>query len=394
MKCEMPRFDVEDGVLMFVAPELEGTTRCAIGREYCSPKKLSVKVLKDAMVSPGEGLFDGSGKYVQGTSVHDGWPWEGRTAPTCKNLKDEDVVYLGTFNPCWGHCLTDCLQRLWFFYSHEVPSHIKALHFVYSVSPRMAALPNNFLELLKLLGYDVAQLIRIYEPTRFKNIHLPESCFYYDREADMRRYTSEYKSLIDLIVDKACPNVSTSGKSVYFSRTAWKTNKEIGEKLIENEFSRIGYEIVHPECMSLIEIINTLRSCKRFASTDGSIAHNIVFMKNNAEAVIVRKASYVNAYQDCLNRVSGVKVVYVDANMSNMLYDKDRPWMGPFFLYVNKRLAALTSGRSCFPALLYLKYCTISLFVKLRKKCSKTLIGRLMRLLRKASQSTNMTKRD
>lgn len=190
--------------------------------------------------------------------------------------------------------------------------------------------------------------------------------------------------MIEMIVDRICPRGHTAERSIYFSRVGWKTNKEIGERRIEEEFKRIGYEIVHPEKMTLQDTVGLLRTCKKYASTDGSIAHNIIFLDKDVEVTIIRKANYINEYQDCINSVAAVDVRYIDANCSNMLYDSRSPWYGPFFLYVNKRLADFTKGKPHFPIVDYLRYCVLSLWRQFRTWLSKTCIGDLKRTFLRA----------
>ena len=367
--------------LRYVAPELRERTKLAMDEAYLSQRELTITSYKDAVISPGAGVFDSYGKYICGTSVHDGWPWEGGQRPENKMNQHLDVVYLGTFNSCWGHCLTDCLQRLWFKKSPDVSDQVKTLPFVYSVSPPDAQLPQNFFELLSVLEFDLKRMIRVNEPVQFNRVYLPDSCFYRDPRTNLRQFTEEYRTMIKMIANRICPFREIPRRSVYFSRVGWKSKKEIGECRIENEFRRIGYEIIYPERMTLHETVRVLMSCKRFSSTDGSIAHNVVFLPEGTEVAIIRKANYINEYQDCVNSAAGVNVTYIDANRSNMLYNIQRPWYGPFFLYVNKRFADFSQGVSYFPIFDYSYYCIISVLKRVRTWLARTFIGDLKRTL-------------
>ena len=62
------------------------------------------------------GVLDAFGNFIENTSVHEGI---GGAYNTGEKISDrpETVVFLGTFNFVWGHCLTDHVKRIWFLES-------------------------------------------------------------------------------------------------------------------------------------------------------------------------------------------------------------------------------------------------------------------------------------
>ena len=115
----------------------------------------------------------------------------------------------------------------------------------------------------------------------------------------------------------------------------------IGEKEIETVFHRLGYEVIVPEDYSVIEQIQMVRSCDCFAATEGSVAHLSLFCKPNTNVAIICKANYLNFHQVMVNEFANLRVSYIEAHHSSKV-DAERPWWGPFYLYVNHYLERFT----------------------------------------------------
>lgn len=72
----------------------------------------------------------------------------------------------------WGHCLTDNIKRLWFFLSGTYKKYFKNCRIVYI--PMWHGIIPNFARLLEITGFDVNSLQPVNEPTRFKEIVIPD----------------------------------------------------------------------------------------------------------------------------------------------------------------------------------------------------------------------------
>ena len=94
-------------------------------------------------------------------------------------------------------------------------------------------------------------------------------------------------------------------------------SNRIGEERLANYFHSKGYDIVTPGLLPLEEQLNIFANCEELASTVGSISHNIIFLRDNANVILIqRKGSYLNDYQQALNQVHDINVFYIDSALS------------------------------------------------------------------------------
>lgn len=346
--------------LDYVDPALVRQTEFEAGFAFFSDRKLSVAAYDAALVLPGcaqgGGVIDAEGGLVKCSVVQNGWPKGGLYVFPEKEVVDEEVVYLGMFYSCWGHAITDNLKHLWFLTSPEVDARIKRIKFVYTTTHVGPVMPENFKQMLGLLGLAFDQLVRIERPTQFRRVHVPDPCFGPVVPGSPYRYTKEYVEIVGRLVSAAGAEPGPVDRSVYFTRTGWKLDRAEGEKRIETVFRNLGYEIVRPECLSFVQMVRLLSRVRNFAATDGSCAHNALFLPKGSRTVVIRKAAYSNFYQAIVGQLRQLDTVYVDANRSDMLADDRFPVLGPFFLYVNDRLARFAGIRPHFPLFAYLCY--------------------------------------
>lgn len=265
---------------------------------------------------------------------------------------DSVVVFIGMFASVWGHCLTDNLKHLWFLLDNNLKRRYENYKFVYTTFYDDFDLYDNFTWMLSEIGVEVNKLQKVTRITRFRKIYLPDSCFFYDILKDRLFYTKEYIGVINRLKSNVVPNKSF--QKIYFSRKHYKVNnRDMGEEKIEKIFEDIGYKIIFPEELTVYEQIAILKGCTHFAATEGSISHNMIFLNNSADAVIIRKADYINIYQVAINQIIAANVTYVDAHKSTLAYNSG----GPFFLYPSKELLKFTGGRwKPFPIFQYFAY--------------------------------------
>ena len=293
---------------------------------------------------------------------------------------DEDVLFLGSYETCWGHCITDNLKHLWPFLQDDLMTRLNGLKWYYAVESASKELPSNFIEMLSLLGVDLRKAIRIQTPTQFRKVFLPEPCFYFDISRNARFYTEQFGEIINRLRSRFfSSNAKVDlAKKVYFSRAGWKRgNPDFGERHIERAFAQKGFRIVRPENLSFAETVKILGDCGTFASTEGSTAHNSLFLPLGAKLIVVRKADYVNRYQPAINQLRDLDVTYIDANGTTLLESKSCPFSGPFFLYCNRCLADYLGVKPHFPMSDWLGYVLCWVRMKLKSYCRR--IGRVMR---------------
>lgn len=333
----------------YIDNSLKEETYSRLSKEYLSTKEIHVSVIKDGYVLPyngwlGEPLTTGtmmggvitdSKVYVENSGVREdlGCPYDFDEKQVKKS--NQRVIYIGMFLPVWGHCITDCLKKLWYLQTEECKQLLKeGVQIVYINT--MEKLPPSFIEILQALGIEESLLYEIQSITQFKEIIVPENSLFQTKE-ELVYYTKEFKDTIERIKNNMEVLSDFHYEKVYFSRYHIRGNRDYGEKRIEDVFRYLGYKIVYPETLTFQEQYSIVSQCRYFASTEGSTSHNSMFCKEGANVTIIRKAAYLNAYQFMINQLNNLDVTYVDSHLSICL-DKNKLWYGPFFMYVNNNL--------------------------------------------------------
>lgn len=352
-------------------------------RDYRCDASLTVPCYEDAFVLPsndcgGGGVVTKDGDYLESTYLHKGIGTDYKFQDFLED--DRAVVYIGMFHDCWGHCLTDDLQHLWFLFRSDL-KWLQSNVFVFTTVFRNFNPPPQFIKLLECLGVEWSDLKRVTTVTRFNKVYVPDDSILIEEETGLRFYTEEFKQVIDAVVSSICGSFQVfPGQKVYFSRAAFPSKKDFGEKYVERAFHKSGYQIVHPEALSLEEQVAILKNADVLATTEGSISMNAVFMKEHSSLVLVRKGT-ITSYQHMINDLRSLQVTVIDAHKSSQI-SKTNPWNGPFFLYCTKSLAAFLGIRKPpFPLFAYLKYVFRFKYIPLFRKIKKQVKGKAKRIL-------------
>ena len=282
------------------------------------------------------GLLDSSGRYVDGSGLHRGLGKKYEYDENQVKISDETIVLLGAWPGIWGHWLTDNIRRLWVLNDKSFMMKYGKCKFVYipfakydiKKSPR---------ELLKLLGIEQVTLERLDGITRYKKVILPDECFF--RTPDFNRYyTKEYVCMIDKIREYGKENFRDTGvRKVYFTYRHFSDVRAMGEYRLEGFFKRRGYKIIAPEDYSFREQLNILLSCTEFASTIGSAAHNVMFLRDNTKVYLIPRADFITEYQFALNQIHNLDITFIDSSLSLYVHP-DHPWGGPFYFIISENL--------------------------------------------------------
>lgn len=335
-------------------------------REFLSTEKIGIKEYDYAFILPkkknGGGCVTRDLEFIDSSYLHYGVGHAYQFDKESVSYIDEIVVFIGMFNPIWGHCITDNLKHLWFPLDSKY-NYLQNYKFLYLNMSSDNYLPNNFYEVLSKLGIDREKLLTVNEVTQFKKVIIPDQCFLYNSELRQRQFTQEYINIVDKILNDIEPS---NEQKIYFSRTRLKSHKDFifSEKKLDKLLVSKGYKIVFPETLTLNEQISLLKGCSEFVTTDGSISHNAIFCKNDTKLVIIRKSDYQNGYQAAINKLKDFNIVYIDSNKSIMC-NKKQPWVGPFFVYPDKKFCSyLEIKYKGFPFFSFIVYCLRHLFIK------------------------------
>lgn len=327
----------------YIYPEMDLITRKEAYVKRLLEKDLSFQSFDNAYVLPSKDLWkDGKcfggvvsekGEFIESSAWHEGKRCDKYDFDENSAIERDDVaIYMGFYNPCWGHAITDNLKKLWFVETDICKKFIaEGAIFIY-LTVSNQPMPEYINRLFELAGVELASFELVTELSRFKKIIIPDNSFIADN--GQRLFTKEYKKTIETIKINCSETKEILPEKIYFTRTKIINDRDFGEKTIERVFKKKGFFIVSPELFSVEEQINMLSHCHSFAATEGSISHNAVFCNSGTAVTIIRKCNDVNKYQMAVNEAADVNVTYIDAHRSTKV-PKEAPWVGPFFLYYN-----------------------------------------------------------
>lgn len=265
-------------------------------------------VIESAQIGKGDTLDRFIGKYEYDKSIEE--------------QSNEVVVYIGAFPYHWGHFLVDMAYRLWVFLENKEKYKIVycSEHF---------EIQGVFLEFFEMLGIKSEQLFYVKKPTRFKKIIIPQAgymaCDY---------FTKEYYMVFQRITRNIMETGLTPYEKVYMSRGHFQDahKKEIGEKNIEYNFRKNGFQILYMEELSLTEQIYYINHCKIAAALSGTLCHNILFAGEGTELIIINKTHIMNTHQVLIDQMMGIQVTYIDVYKEPYKHFPVSYGEGPFLL--------------------------------------------------------------
>ena len=240
---------------------------------------------------------------------------------------DEEVIFFGPFIQHWGHFICDQIGRLWYLIANN--KKIKVAYCGWNWDIGNSDMYGNYLEFFELLGIDKENLINVKNPTQFKKVIIPDFSI-----VGGKYVSNEFQLILDKLVENALLDKSIKyPEKVYLSRLNLKNDKEKGEEHIIELLKKNNFEIRYPEEMSLKEQIVYFNKCKIISMISGSIAHNLLFAKNENKAIIFNKTNLLNNYQNVIDNVTKANIDYIDSYFSlfSVLFGE-----GPFLLRINK----------------------------------------------------------
>ena len=314
---------------------------------------LQVRAFENAVICP---LDQHGGLYVDNAPVFS----ENNhfvVPPPPQTCCDEAVVYVGSWSMSWGHEITDHLSYLWFYFDQRF-IHLTKLRITFALSfwTQFPKPSDNFFEMVEAIGIPREKFLLIDQPTRFSQVFVPDPSFL---SFDLKycRYTKTFLDLLNRLPKLPAPE-HLNVEKVYFSRLQFQIRKDFNEKDIECLFKKHGFTIIYPEQLDFLTELAILQNCKIFTTTEGSIAHNLLFCKDGTKIIILRKSRRSTIHQFAINNLKKADVIYIDAAFSP-LADWRKNWRGegPFFLYETKYLRSYFGLKSkTFPLFKFLNY--------------------------------------
>lgn len=295
-------------------------------------KKLRVEIVKNGIVLPLKnkkgGVLDEKGNFVS-LSYHKGewFKFGGKYNYEQNNLNydNEAIVYLGVFIDQWGHFILDSLSRAWIVDKLDDVNKYKYAF----INRGSASIDGNFLETLRLLNIKESQIMTIDKPTKFKEIIIPEMS-----TDENHGFTKDYPMIFKRMIKNADISHIKVPTKVYLTRTNLKKAKlkEVGEKVIEDNFRINNYTVVSPEKLSVVEQIAYFQKAETIVCLNGSIPFNIIFAAPSLELLIINKTSLPHLNIHVLMCVSGIKPIFVDGFYEPLKSFPRSLGEGPFLL--------------------------------------------------------------
>ena len=231
-------------------------------------KKLGFRVIEHGTILPHKdvndkgdhgqagwgGIVDADGKFIRESHIHTGTGGIYNFPSESLQHSKETVIYLGMFHYVWGHAITDNIRRVWFLKS-EFMKQFKNCPIVYIAYNFTFNNLQNIKRLMAILEVDTDNLRDIKRPTQFDKIILPDECFFSktlapddysfpDNDSLERKFTNEYRHIIDQVRNFALKNRSpVSSKKIYY----FHGRHSLGEERLADYFKSKGYEKFLPK---------------------------------------------------------------------------------------------------------------------------------------------------
>lgn len=259
------------------------------------------------------GVFDCRNNFIEESGVYSvfgGWYDCGE-----ENIDycDDTIFFCGILPLHWGHFLVDYVSRLWAVYEYEEKFKIAYIH-----RAGEHELSKNIKDFLEFAGISEDRLLCITKPTIFKKILVPSSAFGGGYEFNAEKYTK----VVDVVKKNALLKAESEGlkryEKIYFTRRKY-TRKDIGEKEIENAFRINGFHVMAPEKLSTLEQIFYINKADVLAPQTGTVSHNYMFAKPDAEIILLNRFPVPNPCQLKIDYIFNLNTTWIDVYKKHIL---------------------------------------------------------------------------
>jgi len=281
---------------------------------------LPLRKLRDDTLQFGRGgVVDAEGQYVDLSCI----PGRVQFSYPFSNaeFRDQRVVYCGYLIHQWGHFLIESVSRLWYFLENDSTID-KYVFFLDENETR--EIQGNYKEFLVLFGiWDKLEFIN--KPTTYREVVIPE-LGYQCRTC----YSSKQMRVFETIAQNVQPDSSWAVyEKIYFSRSMFAKAQalEFGFDMLDNYFQKNGYHVLYPERIPLSQMIYYIRNAKVVTALQGSVCHNVFFANDGQQIEIVDRQVISDDNQVDINRMRGLQVTYIDANIPVYTIDCAGPYI-------------------------------------------------------------------
>lgn len=267
---------------------------------------------------------------------------------------DETVVFFGVLYPHYCHAVLEMLSRIWYFLDRP---YCKA---VYIADPEIKE-EKCFLDFVKAFGFPLENLMRITQPTRFKQVIIPEQSFrlhdkFHKKHAEVLNRIKQNlplkKNDLYQIEKKQHPRQfpllwiknklglirPDNYKKIYLLKDPAFTSQgtpRFSDLHIGKIFKKNGYKLVNPERISVTDVVKILSLCEDLVAQSGTNAHQIWWMKDKTKLTVLNRSRHACQIQNTLSQMKDMDTTYIDASFNPLPVG----WMnGPFLMCVTTYL--------------------------------------------------------
>lgn len=276
--------------------------------------KLKMKQYKNAVFVPrgdkdsSMGLYEESGNFIScsgkriyGSSEYSEGKKLERNDLTSLGKIDDPVIFGGYLRGHYGHFLIDEISRFWWIIEHKEWLDRKVV-----ICINGEKLPSFYYETFQLMG--ISNICIVTENTILKEVLVPEFSYvpeHYICDLYQKTFWEIMKQVPD---EKECEKIYLSRR--HFARKHHSI--EMGERVVEDIYKKNGYKIIYPEELSMTEQLSYYKSCKVLVSTNGSLAHNILWCSVSTKQVILKRFDEHNLHQMAIEELRENKAFKID----------------------------------------------------------------------------------
>lgn len=225
------------------------------------------------------------------------------TAPAAAQFLKGKSVYLGNYIAHYGHFLVETLSAFWGDHWRD------ADHLVMHTFSFGSPLKPFAREMLEALGIDCRKIVIIGRDKsyRFEHVTIPERGMRIN-DSGHAAMRSVYRAI------RRYYGAEPGPRRLYLSRSRFEGRTSLeNEAATEAQFADAGFEIVHPQELSMAEQIRLYAAARELAGPEGSALHNVVFCDPGAHVTVIASERHVGHTQAICNALAKATVKRVSS---------------------------------------------------------------------------------
>ncbi|QDG39808.1 glycosyltransferase family 61 protein [Alteromonas mediterranea] len=228
-------------------------------------------------------------RYCRGGKPSDELP----ASPSEYRKLDADLLWCGPITLHYGHMISDFLMRLP-YYLNEFTEDKKLC---FAVHPRTGIktvweLPQWLRDIFQWFKIPLSNVVIVSEAVKVSKLIVAPQVEQAGVPTNKADYFNVLESFASLNLDTYCKQ----GGKYYVSRAAMKHGKIAGEAYLEDIFSSLGFKVMRPESISVLEQLRIYSQADELVFSEGSALHTLQLLGR------------IKARVTILNRRTGTKL--------------------------------------------------------------------------------------